>query len=136
MEDLETYERVIFRDLFSTESSLNVFHFHEKYQLSPAQIYAFTNEYQPKGFVTMIEETISLTTEGKKYIWANRFSIFEKSLKRSWRPTKEPKNWNEQTNLDFLAPHYKHLDKRLINLNKENFLNILLRRNNGTDSQA
>lgn len=135
MENIQTYERVIFRDLFSMEGGLDIFCFHEKYQLSPGQVYAFVSEYEPKGLVKVESDNISLTTEGKKYAWKNRFSIFEKSVKRSWRPSKEPENWKEETDLGFLAPHYKYLDKRFQSLSKEDFLNTL-RRNSGTGSQA
>lgn len=135
MEEVSTYERVIFRQLFSVPEGLDIFYFHERYQLSPAQLYAFISEYSPLNYAHIAEDKIYLTQKGKFFVWKNRFFIFENKYKKSWRPNKETKGWKSIRSLDNVSPHYKWIDKKFNDLNKNTFLNTL-RRANGTDSQA
>lgn len=122
MEEFSTYERLLFRELFPAKEGKDVFYFHEQYQLSPAQIYAFITEYGSRELVKMNGTKIFLTEMGRQKIWQRRFVIFEKSVDRTWRPPGETLAWNNKPELDLPPLHYKSMDKRFHSLNKEDFL--------------
>ncbi len=127
MNQYDTFEREIFSDLFRSQKPIEIFHFHKEYRLSPAQIHFFLARHSKDDLVEINENRIFLTTKGKKYVWKNRFEIFEENFVPTWRPKKDNKELLENK-IELNTPHFKWLDKRLINLSKDEFKKSLAKK--------
>lgn len=83
-----TADREIFKGLYEAASPLPIYHFHEKYLLSPAQVARFVRIFGGEGLVEIDNHHISLTEHGRKWLLVHRhdvfFSIGEKYWKRPW----------------------------------------------------
>lgn len=129
---IPTYERVMWRDLYTAKSPYDLFLFHEKYLLSPAQILDFLTENEKLGYLIRTKGHASLTNKGKRHAWANRHRIFERGVDRSWRPESTPISWKNADISTTRKIHFSRLDRRILNLTSKQFL-AEISNGNGTD---
>jgi len=86
MQNLETYQRVMLRDLFTENDFIDIYFFHKKYLLSPLQIYDVLEKYAQ--FFDIKKEKIGtedssikvkLNEQGRLRVWKNRYNFFKTS---------------------------------------------------------
>jgi hypothetical protein len=77
--------RELLRDLFKAPGGLELFHFHEKYQVTPAQILVAVEPLLRLGVIESEAHRIRLTTYGRKWVVANRARIFLQSIDQFWK---------------------------------------------------
>jgi len=73
-----TEEVILLRDLFSVKEEVQIYHFHEEYQLSPGQLLRVIKKYEQAGIIEFNVEklTIKMTEEGRKSVFEKRKGIF------------------------------------------------------------
>jgi hypothetical protein len=84
VKNLETYERVILRDLFYENDFLDIYVFYKKYLLSPLQILSVLEKYAQyfdiqKEKIGTEDSSIKvkLNDYGRLQVWQNRYKFFK-----------------------------------------------------------
>ena len=70
------------KELFSN-NKVNMYIFHEKYMLSPAQLGRVIRKFTEKECIVVNGYDIELTEKGRKWIVTNRKELFLKEKKKS-----------------------------------------------------
>lgn len=106
-EDIEFIKELLDR------KKVDLYFFHEKYLLSPAQLARTINKFIEEGVVELSNEEIRLTPNGEKWIICNRKSLFLHERKKYWKEIpSEMKQESFELN-DFYKPNRKKLDTEL-----------------------
>lgn len=66
-------------------NSVNMYFFHEKYMLSPAQLGRTIRKFTNIKCVIINDNNIELTDKGRKWIIANRKELFLKTKEKYWK---------------------------------------------------
>lgn len=72
------------RELY-IHNSVNIYFFHEKYMLSPAQLGRSIRKFTDIGCICLNEDCINLTENGRRWIIANRRILFLSSKDKYWK---------------------------------------------------
>jgi len=75
-DNISIAEKEILINLFSQPSGINIYEFHEKYLLSPAQLSAFVDTYSKEGYVSINDDILSITPSGQRWIISKRAKLF------------------------------------------------------------
>jgi|SRR5690606_5806859 len=95
------------------KKKVNLYFFHEKYLLSPAQLARTINKFLEGNLVELNNEEIRLTLEGEKWVVCNRKSLFLNERKKYWKEIpSEMKQASIDIN-DFYKPNRNKLDTEL-----------------------
>lgn len=78
-EDIEFLKELYYRD------QVEIYFFHEKYMLSPAQLARTIRKFEAEGIIVINDSTISVTTKGKKWIFAKRKELFLGQRTKYWK---------------------------------------------------
>ncbi|PLK44358.1 hypothetical protein [Emticicia sp. TH156] len=73
--DTKTEDRIILKEVFQ-KSSVDLYYFHSKYQLSIAQIVKSVKKYKILDLINVIDYKIEITEKGRKWIFVNRAKLF------------------------------------------------------------
>ncbi len=119
MSQIDSFERIILRQLFKATMPIKLYSYHENYLFSPAQLLSFLEKYQSNQWIIYENSSISLTQFGKESIWKNRDRLFDPKIKL-WRPKNIKKN-----NEGELKIHFNWLDKNITKLDHESFMQEL-----------
>jgi hypothetical protein len=75
-------DRELLRDLYTYPAGRTYYYFHERYMLSPAQLARSLQRFSADNIITLDEELVLLSDFGKRWVLANRHSIFLVYLRR------------------------------------------------------
>ena len=64
---------------------VDIYFFHEKYMLSPAQLARTIKKFTDKEIVEFEENLVTLTLKGEKWILSKRKSLFLKEKNKYWK---------------------------------------------------
>ena len=78
-EDLEFIKELL------NKKEVNLYFFHEKYLLSPAQLARTINKFLEGSLIELHDEKIRLTSKGEEWIICNRKSLFIHERKKYWK---------------------------------------------------
>lgn len=106
-EDIE-----ILRELISKES-VDLYCFHEKYKLSPAQLARVINKFIEINLIIVSNNVISLTKDGNNWVFKNRKVLFLKERKKYWKEIPEEMKQEKIEINELYKPNRKKLDKEL-----------------------
>ena len=67
------------------KKQLEIYYFHEKYLLSPAQLARTINKFTSEKIIIMNDDIITLTPKGDKWIFANRKKLFLYTKPGYWK---------------------------------------------------
>lgn len=100
------------KELFERKK-VNLYFFHEKYLLSPAQLARTIQKFVEEDVVELVNEEVKLTAKGEKWIICNRKSLFLHERKKYWKeiPT-EMKQESIEIN-EFYKPNRNKIDTEL-----------------------
>lgn len=106
-EDIE-----VIKELFPNKK-VNIYFFHEKYRLSPAQLGRTIRKFTEMGLILVDGDYIELTEVGWKWVMANRQELFLKKKEKYWKNIpvdmlQLPMEINE-----FYTPKRKNIDVEL-----------------------
>lgn len=106
-EDIE-----ILRELIKNES-VELYSFHEKYKLSPAQLARVIEKFKNLNLITLTNDQLSLTKDGAEWIFKNRKVIFLKERQKYWKEVPESMRQKKLEINEFYKPNRKKIDKEL-----------------------
>ena len=86
-------DREILRDLFKSKGGCDLYSFHTKYHLSPAQLSRSLGKFLANGVIERDGERIFLSDYGRKWVLANRHSIFFFARNMNWKRTLAYLTW-------------------------------------------
>lgn len=99
--------------------SLDMYFFHKKYMLSPAQLGMIIKKYSQMGYVVLNGRNIELTSAGCNWIVANRKNIFLAEREKYWKQIPFFAQYSRITPGDIYRPNIKKLDPELLKLLEE-----------------
>ncbi|CAL2080800.1 helix-turn-helix domain-containing protein [Tenacibaculum sp. 190524A05c] len=100
------------KELFDSKQ-VNLYHFHEKYLLSPAQLARTIKKFREEGIIELNDDKISLTTKGEKWIICSRKKLFLNERNKYWKEVPlEMKQESIMIN-EFYKPNRNKLDTEL-----------------------
>ena len=81
---MHSEEIEILRELIKSDS-VDLYLFHDKYKMSPAQLSRAVSKFASKSIISINENTITLTPYGKKWIINNRKALFLSPREKYWK---------------------------------------------------
>lgn len=91
-------DREILRDLYTASGWVEVYFFHKKYLLSPAQITRTIRKLEELKIVEVSDYKIRMTEFGRKWLLANRRQVFLRPDDMSWKNTSSKVAYNDDEN--------------------------------------
>lgn len=104
---------IILKEIFA-KKKISLYQFHKKYRLSPAQILRCVEKLSSKEIVEILDDYISLTELGSKWIDANRSFIFLKKFEYISHYDKDLHRINKIKENSLYKPNIKILDSRIL----------------------
>lgn len=95
------------------ENKVDLYFFHEKYRLSPAQLSRTISKFIEKDLITLKDNCVILNETGKKWIVSQRKHLFLNESRKYWK--KAPENMMQKTKLinELYKPNRKDIDVEL-----------------------
>lgn len=115
MREYKSYEKEIFRELYESKI-VDVYHFFQKFGLSPGHIAKFILNCEEKGLVNYSNGELSISEHGKSYIEENKKKIYLDS-RCGWKEIPENMKLGNQLTIDEILS--------LSNNDKRSFLEYL-----------
>lgn len=106
-EDIE-----LLTELYS-KNSLELYFFHEKYKLSPAQLGRTLKKFKDLGLIKLHEKNVILTEKGSNWIIGNRKKLFLNEKLKYWKNVPEEMKQNSLGINDLYMPNRKNLDNEI-----------------------
>lgn len=78
-------DREILRDLYADKDWKEIYVFHEKYLLSPAQVSRSVRKLEQQELIEILDHRIRMTDHGRKWLLANRRRVFFDCGKLQWK---------------------------------------------------
>lgn len=100
------------KELFERKQ-VDLYFFHEKYLLSPAQLLRTTNKFIKEGIIELKNEVATLTPKGEKWIIYNRKTLFLNEKDKYWKEIPSKMRQNSIGIKDLYKPYRNKLDKEL-----------------------
>ena len=66
-------------------NKINIYFFHEKYMLSPAQLGRTIRKFAKMKHIIVNDDNVELTENGRKWVIANRKELFLKEKEKLWK---------------------------------------------------
>jgi DNA-binding PadR family transcriptional regulator len=110
--DLYSEDIELLKELYSS-SEKDLYFFHEKYKLSPAQLARTLKKFESEELIEIKNRIVVLTEKGRKWIFHNRGMLFLKEKSKYWKKIpdemkQEPLGINE-----LYKPNRSTLDKEI-----------------------
>jgi hypothetical protein len=86
---LDSAIREFLRDLFAQPEGMDLYVFHEKYQLTPGQLLTLVEYFEKQLFVERQEYKVQLTPSGRAWVLLNRGKLFLQKRKKTWKEMPE-----------------------------------------------
>ena len=83
--EIYSEDRELLRDLFKSSEGLDIYFFHEKYQLSPGQLHRSFQKFFEEGIVERMGDKLILNERGKLWVFFKRKEIFCSVENFFWR---------------------------------------------------
>lgn len=80
MDQLSIIKRVLISLL---DGEKNLFFFHEKFSIFPGELFSTIKKLSSDGLVYEVDNVISITSQGKKFLFINKKDIYFKN-KKDW----------------------------------------------------
>lgn len=106
-EDIEFLKELLYHD------KVEIYLFHEKYKLSPAQLARTINKFMNQELIIFSNHTISLTEKGRNWIFENRRVLFIKEKKKYWKEIPEAMKQEKIAINELYKPNRRKIDKEL-----------------------
>lgn len=113
-------DRIILKELYTSDGAIQIYEFHEKYLFSPAQLSQFVRKFQAKEIIQNKNGEFELTPKGKLWVFNNRIDIFVKNIDKFWRKPNEKMQIKRIEPFTPYIPNDKEVDSRLIDEYFEN----------------
>lgn len=109
--EFSSEEKIIVVDLLQY-GRCSIYEFHEKYLLSPAQVYSSIVKLKNLNIIKVDEQYLSLEDNAKQTIYLFRHQIFRRQ--KPWREI--PEDFLDKTDREMTAylPSFKQVDRRLL----------------------
>ncbi len=95
------------------QNSLDLYFFHEKYQLSPFQLARTIQKFEDNGLIVISGNQITLNEYGRNWIFGNRKYIFLRENVKYWKLIPENMKQPILGINELYIPNRKTLDKEI-----------------------
>lgn len=95
------------------KKKVNIYLFHEKYMLSPAQLARTINKFTDKRIIIFKDNVVTLTKKGEIWIISNRKFLFLKEKNRYWKDIPKEMKQERIGIKDLYRPNKRKIDKEL-----------------------
>lgn len=75
----------LLRDLYESDSEIDSYVFHKKYNLSPASLARVLNKYEQEEIIEIKGSKLKITEKGRNWVFANRRLLFLSVRKQYWK---------------------------------------------------
>lgn len=106
-EDIE-----LLKELYSKEK-IEMYYFHEKYKLSPAQLGRTIKKFKEAGLIIIDEKNVILLEKGRKWIIGNRRDLFLNERSKYWKKIPEQMKQESLAINELYKPDRKKIDKEI-----------------------
>lgn len=110
--DLYSEDIELLKVLYSS-SERNLFFFHEKYKLSPAQMARTLKKFESKELIEIKTRVVVLTEKGRKWIFQNRGMLFLKEKTKYWKNIPDEMKQKPLRINELYKPNRSTLDKEI-----------------------
>lgn len=110
--DLYSEDIELLKELYS-EERIDLYFFHEKYKLSPAQLGRTLKKFKDAGLIILDGQNIILNETGREWIFVNRRVLFLKEKSKYWKVIPEHMKQNSLAINKLYLPKRKSLDKEI-----------------------
>lgn len=112
--DLYSEDIELLKELYSNDK-IELYFFHEKYKLSPAQLGRTLKKFRDAGLIVFDKNSVTLNESGRKWIIGNRRELFLKEKSKYWK--KIPKKMKQESLAinELYIPNRKNIDKEIFN---------------------
>ncbi|WP_321289383.1 hypothetical protein [uncultured Sunxiuqinia sp.] len=100
------------KELFE-KKQVNLYLFHEKYLLSPAQLARTIKKFLEEEVVELNNDKVSLTPKGERWIICNRKALFLNEKKKYWKEVPVEMKQESIGINEFYKPNRNKLDTEL-----------------------
>jgi DNA-binding PadR family transcriptional regulator len=107
---MESADIVVLRELYRN-TKMDIFEFHRLYSLSPGQLAQTLNKFVKQGIVEIEGDFAQITDFGRKWIVANRKSLFLEVRALGWKSIPDYMQKPRIPINSFYAPRKSLLDK-------------------------
>lgn len=110
--DLYSEDIELLKELYSNDK-IELYFFHKKYKLSPAQLARALKKFKDAGLILLDNDSVELNEKGRRWIIGNRKELFLKEKSKYWK--RIPENMKQQS-LEinqFYIPERKNIDKEI-----------------------
>lgn len=112
MMDLYSEDIELLKELYAKEK-IELFFFHKKYKLSPAQLARTLKKFKDAGLIHLDEDNVTLNDNGRKWIIGNRRELFLKEKSKYWKIIPEKMKQKSLKINQFYIPERKNIDKEI-----------------------
>lgn len=106
-EDIELMKELYYK------KKIDIYFFHEKYKLSPAQLARSINKFVDKGLVDFNNNQVVLNKDGVDWIFRNRKILFLEEKSKYWKEIPEEMKQTPIAINSPYKPNLKYLDKEI-----------------------
>lgn len=106
-EDIEFLKELYYRD------KIDLYFFHEKYKLSPAQLARTIRKFEEEELIVLDKRQVILNEKGRNWIFRNRRILFLKEKSKYWKNIPEEMKQDSLAVNELYKPNRKTLDKEL-----------------------
>ena len=103
------------KELYS-QNELDLYFFHEKYRLSPAQLSRTINKFLETGLIDLKENKVILNDVGRKWIISHRKKLFLDASRRYWKKVPEDMTQDVICINELYKPNRKEIDVELFKI--------------------
>jgi hypothetical protein len=96
-------------------NKINIYFFHEKYMLSPAQLGRSIRKFAKMKYIIVNDDNIELTKSGRKWIIANRRVLFLKEKEKHWKAVPVEMEQPPMKINEVYKPKIRNIDTELFN---------------------
>lgn len=106
-EDIELLKELYLRE------KVDLYFFHEKYKLSPAQLGRTLKKFNDAGYIIIDKQDVILNEIGRKWIIGNRRQLFLKEKSKYWKKVPEEMTQKNLSINELYIPNRKNIDNEL-----------------------
>ena len=108
-EDIEFLKELLSKD------KVELYFFHNKYMLSPAQMARTINKFEELGLIDITNDEVSLNELGRRWIIENRKFLFLNENVKYWKEIPEEMKQKKIAINKPFKPNRRNIDKELFN---------------------
>lgn len=112
MKNFHSEDIELLKELYSN-NRIDLYYFHKKYKLSPAQLGRTLSKFIDEGIISVEGQIIILNEFGKKWIIGNRRVLFLSDKSKYWKLIPEEMKQSALSINELYIPIRKNIDKEI-----------------------